>query len=487
MTFGTTSLFHRQVASALGIPAKYYDLMQSQKPELLAENVNAWFADRSSSYMVRSMDYGSGQVARALLSERYRRIDNMEIATSVLPLFAGNDQYEVMSCEVTENRLYLKVVNHRLEMEVRKGDIVQAGVMISNSEVGLGAVSIQPLIYRLVCLNGMTVCDMGERRHHVGRQAKAVEDSFTLYSDETMEAEDKAFLLKLRDTTMAAIDEARFAQVVGRLQESMAVPITGKVQDVVQLTSQSYGINADEQEGMDKILFLNEKDRNTGLSLEHSDYRYKTTKPVAATKPKHDEVGFTIPYAMFRPIREPGLLCELLGDNPVRRTADLKMNFDFLVKDLYENEISRLMYVVRLEELRCRLIFSSEDRAWERYTRLREKGQQAAMPKVTSDESRKTLLKAITWKYDWIQQHKIQCFRFAEAVYARQMKDETSQSRFIEAFIQYAANLPEPNRRLLDEMYELAWYDIQLYPCSLEGKRLVKPWYDTKESGDGKC
>lgn len=149
--------------------------------------------------------------------------------------------------------------------------------------------------------------------------------------------------------------------------------------------------------------------------------------------------------------------------------------------------ISRLMYVVRLEELRCRLIFSSEDRAWERYTRLREKGQQAAMPKVTSDESRKTLLKAITWKYDWIQQHKKQCFRFAEAVYARQMKDETSQSRFIEAFIQYAANLPEPNRRLLDEMYELAWYDIQLYPCSLEGKRLVKPWYDTKESGDGKC
>ena len=61
MTFGTTSLFHRQVASALGIPAKYYDLMQSQKPELLAENVNAWFADRTSSYMVRSMDYAPGR------------------------------------------------------------------------------------------------------------------------------------------------------------------------------------------------------------------------------------------------------------------------------------------------------------------------------------------------------------------------------------------------------------------------------------------
>ena len=76
----------------------------------------------------------------------------------------------------------------------------------------------------------------------------------TMSSDETMEAEDKAFLLKLRDTTMAAIDESRFSQVVGRLQESMAVPITGKVQDVVQLTAQSYGINAEEQEGILKYL-----------------------------------------------------------------------------------------------------------------------------------------------------------------------------------------------------------------------------------------
>ena len=252
--FGTTPLFHRQVASALGIPAKYYDLMQAQKPTLLAENVNAWFGDKTNSYMVRSMDYGAGQVARALLSERYRRIDNLEVASAVLPLFAGSDQYDVVSSEVTEHRLYLKVVSKRLEMEVRKGDIVQAGVVISNSEVGLGAVSVQPLVYRLVCLNGAVVNDMGERRHHVGRQAKAVEDSFALYSDETMEAEDKAFLLKLRDTTMAAIDETRFAQIVNRLRDSTEAPITGKVQDVVQLTAQSYGINSDEQEGILKYL-----------------------------------------------------------------------------------------------------------------------------------------------------------------------------------------------------------------------------------------
>ena len=247
--FGTTDLFHRQGGAVLNIPAKYYDMMKAQKPNLLAQNVNAWFGDRDQSYMIRSMDYGAGRVARALLSDRYRRIDNMEIATAVLPLFAGQEGMEVMSCEVTENRLYLKIVNHRLEMAC-VGDRVQAGVVISNSEVGLGAVSVQPLVYTLACTNGMVVSSLGERRAHVGRAAKAMEDSFDLYSDETMEAEDKAFMLKLRDTTMAAIEEARFAQIVGKLEEAAGAKITGRVQDVIELTGKAYDLNQPEQDNI---------------------------------------------------------------------------------------------------------------------------------------------------------------------------------------------------------------------------------------------
>ena len=247
---GTTDLFHRQIGSALNIPAKYYDAMRIQKPGLLAENVNSWLSDRDQSYMIRSMDYGNGRVARAFLSDRYRRIDNMEIATAVLPLFAGREEMEVVSCAVTENRMFIKVVNHRLEAEVVPGDLVQAGVVISNSEVGLGAVSVQPLVYRLVCTNGMVVNDFGERRAHVGRQVKALEDSFNLYSDETLEAEDKAFMLKLRDTTMAAIEESRFAMIVGRLQESTQAKITGRVQDVIELTGKAYDLNQGEQDSI---------------------------------------------------------------------------------------------------------------------------------------------------------------------------------------------------------------------------------------------
>ena len=256
--FGTTDLFHRQVGSALNIPAKYYDAMRTQKPRLLAENVNSWLSDREQSYMIRSMDYSSGRVAervtgrvaRAFLSDRYRRIDNMEIATAVLPLFAGREEMEVVSCAVTENHMFIKVVNHRLEAEVVPGDLVQAGVVISNSEVGLGAVSVQPLVYRLVCTNGMVVSDYVERKTHVGRTAKSMDESYSIYSDETLEAEDKAFMLKLRDTTMAVIEEARFTQLVGRLQEATQAKLTGRVQDVIELTGRAYDLNQGEQDSV---------------------------------------------------------------------------------------------------------------------------------------------------------------------------------------------------------------------------------------------
>ena len=244
---GTTELFHRQMGSALNIPAKYYDLMRREKPELLAENVNTWLNSKEQSYMIRSLDYGAGRVARAFLSDRYRRIDNLQIAMAILPLFMGTDQYEVMSSEVTENRMYIKISFHMKRYEVVPGDWVEFGIIISNSEVGLGAVVVRPFLNRLICTNGCVVNDFGERRHHVGRQAKAMEDSFDLFSDAAIEAEDKAFMLKLQDVAKATLDESRYPTIIGKLQDSTRALITGKVQDVVELTSKSYGFNQTEQ------------------------------------------------------------------------------------------------------------------------------------------------------------------------------------------------------------------------------------------------
>lgn len=146
--------------------------------------------------------------------------------------------------------MYIKTVNPRLQAEVSPGDIVQAGVIISNSEVGLGSVSIQPLIYRLVCSNGMVVNEAAARRNHVGRVTDS-EENFSVYSQATLDAEDKAFVMKIQDTVRAAVEEARFAQVVGKMQEAKAAQMdTRDVPAVVKLASKEFHITDSESTGV---------------------------------------------------------------------------------------------------------------------------------------------------------------------------------------------------------------------------------------------
>lgn len=178
------------------------------------------------------------------------RIGNIDIAGVTLPILGGLPDIRFESCQITESRMYIKAVNPRLQAEVSPGDIVQAGVIISNSEVGLGSVSIQPLIYRLVCSNGMVVNEAAARRNHVGRVTDS-EENFSVYSQATLDAEDKAFVMKIQDTVRAAVEEARFAQVVGKMQEAKAAQMdTHDVPAVVKLASKEFHITDSESTGV---------------------------------------------------------------------------------------------------------------------------------------------------------------------------------------------------------------------------------------------
>ena len=237
---------HRQLGTYLGIPQKYYELMRTDAPELLAYNANYWFSQKNELRTLRTMD----GCARAFLSNRYRRIDNLDIAGIVLPVLQEMEGMHFESCQLTDSRMYIKVVNTRLEAEVVPGDIVQSGIIISNSEVGLGSVSIQPLVYRLVCSNGMVVNDAQTRRNHVGRVNEASEN-YQLYSEKTLEADDKAFAMKIQDTVRAVVDEVRFTRVVNMMREAKDAPMnTAAVPGIVKLVSKDFHITDDESSGV---------------------------------------------------------------------------------------------------------------------------------------------------------------------------------------------------------------------------------------------
>ena len=156
----------------------------------------------------------------------------------------------IESCELTDTRMYIKVVNERIQTEVVPGDIVQAGILISNSEVGMGSVSVKPLIYRLVCTNGM-VADVGVGKRHVGRINESVDGDFGIFRDETIEADDRAFLMKIEDTVRAAVDEARFNALVQKLRDAKEAPILpAAAPKVVELAAKEFNIRQNESEGI---------------------------------------------------------------------------------------------------------------------------------------------------------------------------------------------------------------------------------------------
>lgn len=237
-------LAHAQIAERVGIPQRYYDRMLNEQPDLLASNVNTWFQANPQRRMVRLLDNN----VRAFLSDRYQRIENDDIAKVVLPILLGTKGIEVVSCEITESRLYIKAVTHAVRAEVkskRVGDIVEAGVMISNSEIGMGAVSIKPFFNYLICTNGMVRDKDSMRRAHLGGR-QGDENIVQFLKDDTKLADDHAVLLKVRDVVTAAMDADQFRLAIDAMQATVDQKITGSPVKAVEMLVKTLSMNQGE-------------------------------------------------------------------------------------------------------------------------------------------------------------------------------------------------------------------------------------------------
>jgi hypothetical protein len=250
--YGVTGLARRQLADKLKIPFAYFERMRTEQPQLLDRNVNTWLQSDGDRRMIRTLD---GQV-RAVLSDRYRRLDNFDLAENVLPILQRLEGARFESVELTETKMYLKVVTPRVEFEVAPGDVVQAGIVITNSEVGCGTLSVQPLIYRLVCSNGLIASDHALRKTHVGRSLATEAESVNVFRDDTLAADDRAFFLKVRDVVEAAVSEATFRQVAQKLQKTRDIRLTGDPVKSVEVLANRYTLNDTERAGVLRHLIV---------------------------------------------------------------------------------------------------------------------------------------------------------------------------------------------------------------------------------------
>jgi hypothetical protein len=247
--FAVTDHTHGQIAARLKIPKLYYDRMRIDAPDLLDQNVNQWLDSTGENRLIRTL----GGDARAFLSDRYRTIDNAMIAEAILPVLnePSVEQYEIRSANVSDAKMAIKVTFPHLRAEIpRVGDVVEAGLMFGNSEIGLGRMLIDLMTFTLACLNGMIVSGGSVRRAHLGRSigGEDGDGAHEYFSDETRAADDRALVLKVQDTVRGFLnDRAAFDQIVAKLDRATQNDITGSVEQIVERVAADAGMNDDER------------------------------------------------------------------------------------------------------------------------------------------------------------------------------------------------------------------------------------------------
>jgi hypothetical protein len=260
-TLTPTPFALRQIGDHAGIPAKYVDRMATEAPALLASNLNHWFQAEPTTRLVRTHINGT-QTLRAYLSDKYRPMDNDDLAAHVLPIImqAG---WKIKSAQVTEKKLYIQAISEAMSAEIQQATeaggrgfqrthIIHPGVVISNSEVGAGRLNIESLLYDEFCTNGM-ISGGTLRRNHVGKAFDGFdgdENASEFFSDATRKLDDAALWSKVSDVLTGTINEAKFQALVGKLQGLTTVKLDGTIAEIVDVTARNYGFTATEAESI---------------------------------------------------------------------------------------------------------------------------------------------------------------------------------------------------------------------------------------------
>lgn len=171
-----------QFCGRLGIPVAYYRRLPSDMKATVANFDLKRLADHN--FVLR----GKAGRVRAFLSGEYVAYDNAQIA-EVAETLLRNGNLTVKSFTLEETHYFLKVVSEEL---VDPPSGLKAGIMIGNSEVGLGSVSVEPFVFRKACTNDLVVADDKAFRHaHIHltqnelsrRMAEAIGETFRVASE----------------------------------------------------------------------------------------------------------------------------------------------------------------------------------------------------------------------------------------------------------------------------------------------------------------
>jgi hypothetical protein len=180
-SYSLSDLATSQMCQKLGIPVDYYRRLPGEMKALVG-NFD-FHRLKEETFLLR----GKGEWIRAFLSGQYVAYNNAQIAETVQALL-GQAAVTVKTLVLEETHMFLKIVTEDIFIP---RDGLKAGVMIGNSEVGLGSISVEPFVFRKACTNDLVVAQEKVFRHpHIhlnaselnSRMAEGISNAFQVAS-----------------------------------------------------------------------------------------------------------------------------------------------------------------------------------------------------------------------------------------------------------------------------------------------------------------
>ena len=269
-----TDVFDQGVASKLRIPLAYLRRMRDERVWMYDENVNGWLRGKSSirrspetqnletvwlaepdprKFMLRLFTVPDGQngVARAFLSDSYKRIDNLDVLTAVLDgVRSSGVETEVQGCDLSPGRMYVRLYcpevaarapellrGYRSPFNGRSAEelpLVFAGFVASNSEVGAGAFSLTPRVVFQVCDNGLTITKDAIRSVHLGGR---LDEGQIRWSDDTQQTNLELVSKMTRDAVQTFLSQEYVEGVVADMAEKGTKEVVGPAETIKEVGS----------------------------------------------------------------------------------------------------------------------------------------------------------------------------------------------------------------------------------------------------------
>ena len=279
-----------QLAGICNIPGDYARRIHDGFPGLFANSVET-LKPEAKRYMFRALD---GQY-RAILSDKFRVLDNYDFAFEVLKV-AQNVNAEISRVTLTDDRFEMRLTvpdwRERIGWDdgfkgyqhVKAGAAeIIPGIYASNGETGRSGLNVKFFLWDGICSNGL-LTETALRQIHLGGQ-----QDIGHLSRESIEADSKAVWLKVRDLVTAAFDRDRFKAVVEQYRTTGEFDL-GQPVEAVDLLVKNEGLNQDDRQAILNELIAPSHGRNAGPTVlgllnavTQRAQAYEETEPDKAT------------------------------------------------------------------------------------------------------------------------------------------------------------------------------------------------------------